>query len=58
MFYLPWSPDHLRAIEKIEQAVLNGDKFALAMPRGSGKTTLCKIAVLWAASTGITTSSR
>lgn len=49
VFYLPWSPDHLRAIEKIEQAVLNGDKFALAMPRGSGKTTLCKIAVLWAA---------
>lgn len=49
VFYLPWSKDHLRAIEKIEQAVLNGDKFALAMPRGSGKTTLCKIAVLWAA---------
>lgn len=49
VFYLPWSKDHLKAIEKIEQAVLNGDKFALAMPRGSGKTTLCKIAVLWAA---------
>lgn len=49
VFYLPWSEDHLKAIAKIEQAVLNGDKFALAMPRGSGKTTLCKIAVLWAA---------
>jgi hypothetical protein len=37
VFYLPWSPDHLKVIEKIEQAVLKGGLFALAMPRGSGK---------------------
>ena len=38
-FHLPWSPDHLKVIAKIEQAVLHGGLFAMAMPRGSGKTT-------------------
>ena len=47
VFALPWSPDHLRAIEKIEDAVLRGKLFAFAMPRGSGKTTLSEIACLW-----------
>jgi len=47
-FPLPWSPDHLRVIAKIEQAVLHGGLFAMAMPRGSGKTTLCIRAALWA----------
>lgn len=37
VFYLPWSDDHLKVIDKIEQAVLKGGLFALAMPRGSGK---------------------
>ena len=36
-YYLPWSEDHLRVIDKIEQAVLHGGLFAMAMPRGSGK---------------------
>ena len=39
-FPLAWSPDHLTAIAKIESAVLRGELFAFAMPRGSGKTTL------------------
>ena len=47
-FPLAWSPDHLRAIAKIEAAVLRGELFAFAMPRGSGKTTLCEAACLWA----------
>lgn len=47
-FHLEWSPDHLRVIAKIEQAVLEGGLFAMAMPRGSGKTSLCEIACLWA----------
>jgi len=47
-FHLPWSPDHLKVIAKIEQAVLHGGLFAMAMPRGSGKTSLCEIACLWA----------
>jgi hypothetical protein len=47
-FPLAWSPDHLTAIAKIEGAVLRGELFAFAMPRGSGKTTLCEWACLWA----------
>ena len=38
VFHLPWSPDHLKAIARIEDAVLRGGLFAFAMPRGSGKT--------------------
>lgn len=47
-FPLKWSPDHLKVIAKVEQVVLQGGLFALAMPRGSGKTTICERAVLWA----------
>jgi len=47
-FHLKWSNDHLKVITKIEQAVLEGGLFAMAMPRGSGKTSLCEIACLWA----------
>ena len=47
LFPLAWSPDHLTAIAKIEGAVLRGELFAFAMPRGSGKTTLCEAACLW-----------
>jgi len=51
-FPLPWSPDHLKVITKLEHAVLEGGLFAMAMPRGSGKTTLCEGACLWALSYG------
>jgi hypothetical protein len=47
-FPLAWSPDHLTAISKIEASVLRGELFCFAMPRGSGKTTLCEWACLWA----------
>lgn len=47
-FHLAWSPDHLKVIGKIETAVIHGGLFAMAMPRGSGKTTLCETACLWA----------
>ena len=47
-FPLPWSPDHLRVIERIEAAVLRGELFAFAMPRGSGKSTLVEAAAIWA----------
>jgi hypothetical protein len=54
VFYLPWSEDHLRVIDKIEGAVKTGGLFAMAMPRGSGKSSLSQMAVLWAAITGQT----
>ena len=48
VFHLGWSPDHLRIMATTEQAVLHGGLFALAMPRGSGKTSLAESACLWA----------
>ena len=47
-FHLAWSPDHLKVITKIERAVLDGGLFAMAMPRGSGKTSICECACIWA----------
>ena len=47
-FTLAWSDDHLRAIARIEEAVEHGALYAFAMPRGAGKTSLCRMASLWA----------
>jgi len=47
-YHLAWSPDHLKVISKIEQAVLHGGLFAMAMPRGSGKTSIAETACVWA----------
>lgn len=47
-FSLKWSDDHLKCISKIEQCVLVGGLFALAMPRGSGKSSLSEAAAVWA----------
>src|SRR5690606_29751157 len=42
------SADHLRMIDRLQTAVLEGGRFAFAMPRGSGKSTLIESASLWA----------
>jgi hypothetical protein len=47
-FHLGWSPDHLKVIRKMEQSILHGESFAIAMPRGTGKTTLVVAAIIWA----------
>lgn len=47
-FHLAWSDVHLSALRRLETAVLDGGQFCFAMPRGSGKTTLCIAAALWA----------
>lgn len=51
-FHLKWSPNHIKVIERIEAAVLQGLSFAFAMPRGSGKTTIARWGVLWAVLNG------
>lgn len=51
-FTLEWSQDHLRVIERLETTIRDGGCQSFAMPRGSGKTTLCEVAVLWATMTG------
>jgi hypothetical protein len=48
VFCLEWSADHLRVIQLIEDATLKGGLFAVAMPRGSGKTSLAICAAEWA----------
>lgn len=52
VFFNPWSPDHLVVIAALERAVTVGTQQAIAMPRGTGKTTLTKLAALWAVLTG------
>lgn len=47
-FKLNFSDDHRKIIKRIETSVNEGGLFSLAMPRGSGKTTITIRAVLWA----------
>ena len=47
-FNLAWSDDHLRILQRIQATVTDGGLFGLAMPRGSGKTTLTITAAIWA----------
>ena len=48
VFCLAWSPDHTKAIQKIQTSILRGGLYAFAMPRGSGKTSLVECAAIWA----------
>lgn len=47
-FSISWSADHLRVLLRVQTCVLDGGQFAIAMPRGSGKTSICLAAALWA----------
>lgn len=47
-FTLKWAPDHLIVLTMVVKVVLRGLLYALAMPRGSGKTSLFEVAALWA----------
>lgn len=51
-FPLPFSTDHDGVIAQLESCVRQGGQFAMAMPRGSGKTTLVECAVLFAVGYG------
>lgn len=51
-FPLPFGDDHLDVIRNIEAAVAEQKIFTLAMPRGSGKTTICEGAGGWIAAYG------
>lgn len=52
VYSLEWSDDHLRAIDKLQKSVLEGGLFALAMARGSGKSSLTETAAIWAMAYG------
>lgn len=47
-FPLPFSRDHLRVIEILQRVAIEGGQFAIAMPRGWGKTTIAIRATIWA----------
>lgn len=47
VFYLSISEDHKAVIRKLETVFLEGGMFALAMPRGQGKTAWCRAATIW-----------
>lgn len=48
IFRLGWSDSHLLLIDSIQKAVFEGGLQAIGYPRGSGKTSVCERAVLWA----------
>jgi len=52
LFYMEFSNLHLQVLAKLERTINQGDKFTLAMPRSSGKTSLVRAACIWAALTG------
>ncbi|WP_437230419.1 terminase gpA endonuclease subunit [Planctomicrobium sp. SH661] len=47
-FPLDWSENHLILIARAQLAILAGALFAVAMPRGEGKSTTIRAAVQWA----------
>lgn len=47
IFYLPWSPIQLEVLARLQASALEGGNFALAMPRSTGKTTLCECTAIW-----------
>lgn len=51
-FPWPWSEDHQRMLKKISLAVTHGGLFAVAMPRGHGKTTILKWVIAYILLTG------
>ena len=52
-FYLDFSDDHKRILDKMQAAIVDGGLQAIAMPRGSGKTAMVMAACLWAILKGL-----
>ncbi len=52
-FSLPWSDDHIEAIRLMESVARDNECFAIAMPRGAGKTTLCEVLAMFAILSGL-----
>jgi hypothetical protein len=48
VFTFGWSPDHLEFLASVQARILTGGRHAIAMPRGSGKTSVLVRAALWA----------
>lgn len=48
VFEFGWSDDHLEFLASVQTRILTGGRQAIAMPRGSGKTSILVRAALWA----------
>jgi hypothetical protein len=48
IFSKEWSTDQLVCVNKAQTVVMEGGKFAIAMPRAGGKTAIVRGATLWA----------
>jgi hypothetical protein len=51
-FYRPFSEDHIKYINMLEECLEYGGQAAIALQRGDGKTSIAKHAALWAVLTG------
>lgn len=47
-FKKPFGKNHLALIEAFQRVISDGGKQAVAMPRGTGKTTIATVAAVWA----------
>src|SRR5690606_29909324 len=45
-------PAHLAIISRLEEVICDGGQYALAAPRGTGKTALVEAAAIWAVVAG------
>ena len=52
VYTLPFCESHKKALKALQQSVLKGGKFALALPRGFGKSSMAMSCVIWATSYG------
>lgn len=52
-FSLAWSPTHLAVLTALERVITQGGRYALAVERGFGKTSLLEVAALWAVLRGL-----
>ena len=52
-FHLDWSDDHLKIIQMMERVIRDGGLYAMACPRGFGKTTIVEVAVIFAMVLGL-----
>lgn len=52
-FTLAWAPYQIGSIDRLEETVLLGALYAMAEPRGGGKTTRLRMAALWAVANGL-----
>lgn len=46
--FRPFSPDAVHMLTSLQRAILGHGRFCVSLPRGSGKTTLILIAIMWA----------